>query len=203
MKRSKKLVFITSVIAAIMLLSAFGYAAWSQTLDLDGNVEAKGNFRLAYQKAEIIAISDSVGRYNGTATGYVNMMFGSPSERYGAYLKDAATGNMRLNVGTLAGPGAWIKVKVYIKNEGTVTAELKSGALDITPVIQNGLIIEPPDITGDSLAPGAVCAYEIVFRLHPDYEGENAIDETFAFNIKLNYDQVVIGGPSAPIHEHP
>lgn len=108
-QKSNKTKLVAILFLALILALAIGYAAFGDTLTIQGTANAKGKFDLNFVTAEIVA---------GTATGV--------DETESSIAITDGGDKVTVNVADLGYPGAGIQFHTVIKNEGTVPAKVKS-----------------------------------------------------------------------------
>lgn len=165
MKKSKKNYAMIALVV-ILLCLAIGYAAFSANLTINGTATASGTWEVKFIKAEM---NDED---HGTAE---------------VTSSDEVTVNAKL-----AFPGDACTVTVYIKNNGTIPAELTSfectKADGTTVFTDDNIEVVIPDIeTGDEIIKaGETCPVTITVKWKADSTATNA---TASFKVKFEYKQ--------------
>jgi hypothetical protein len=101
--RNKKTAIISLVLLVAFAAASFGFAAWTQQININGTVSANGSFKLEVTDTSITAQSSdntAVASHTDTAANF--------------------------DLGTLAFPGDVVAFSVTIKNVGTIPADLVS-----------------------------------------------------------------------------
>lgn len=191
MRKTKKRNYLVIALVVILLALAVGYAAFSQNLTITGTATAKGDF-------DVIFVTPTVTPGTNDAThNVVNTAVLSNSNH-----------TLTVTV-TLTKPGDSETVNVYVKNDSTLTAA-KINGITITPdttnstgatltsnspsftygVIQANLNATPFATTDANLAAQATTSspYSLTFTWDPNDTSTN-VDQTFAFNITIEYTQ--------------
>ncbi|MDR1565451.1 MAG: hypothetical protein LBS74_10890 [Oscillospiraceae bacterium] len=99
--RNKKTAIISMVLLVAFAVASFGFAAWSQQININGTVSAAGNFELKVTAASIV--TQSAG----------NTASASKTDTVATF-----------NLGTLAFPGDVVTFSTTITNTGTIAADL-------------------------------------------------------------------------------
>ena len=95
-------------------------------------------------------------------------------------------------------PGAWAEYTVTVTNNGTVNANLSDAVIELDTETPDQLILEKPELTGETLKAGESCTLTFVVKVPADYT--DALNATGKLNIKLPYSQDAVEAAPAPTH---
>lgn len=167
----KQNIAIIGVIAFVLAV-AVGYALFSETINVNGTANAKGNFDVEFT---------SVG--TPTCEGY-------SKDCTAANLASIAAdkNSLTVTVKDLTYPGAYVEIPVTITNQGSIPAVLKS--INETGLTNNASIkVSYSGIAASDTPIASKGTQSMKIRVEWD-ENSNAEAEDVQFSIALNYEQV-------------
>jgi hypothetical protein len=162
-RRLKGMKKFASVIAFILLfcVSAFGFAAWSATLTLEGKVSGMAaEYDVKWVKGDLKSATVKGFEWADTSAGADNSLKVS-SDGLAITIPDF----------TLGYPGAGAKFQLYVINSGDVDAKVKSAELltagsggTYTATLPEGLLYDAADLVDTVLSPGETCMFEMYVK---------------------------------------
>ena len=189
MKKSKKN-YIAIVLIVLLLALAVGYAAFSQTLPINGIANVNGNWDIKFTTAEI---TDSI--VTGT----------DPNEA-----KIAPDGKSITVTVNLATPGDGANIHTVISNVGDLDAKLKANGFKVegtgftetsTGVYKNGaILVKVPTVTEEHTIAAKTGTRTFDFSVEWD-STETTVStdgQTATFTITFDYEQDGIDGTYTP-----
>ncbi len=170
MKKSKKRNYAIIVLIVLLLALAVGYAAFSQTLTINGTATGSLTWDIKFTSAQLL---DSTG-----AT--------ADSAKYGTATVSAdgktVTAAVKLNY-----PGDAVKLKVIVTNNGSLDAKLKNFSITKPSGTDVTVTEAAPTIGEKVLAEGGTCSTEYVIKW-AQASTATSIDKTFTVTFEYEQD---------------
>ena len=177
-KNHKKMNYLIIFLALIILSFGAGYALFSESLFINGNVTGDARFKVYFMSAQLSDAS------KGTVA--INTEEGA----------DKVTYNVNLDF-----PGDKCAITTKIKNDSSMAVKLKNFLVTRTP---NSADIKINYVSLNTnteiLQAGGICTYRFVVYWDQNSQIENPKDVTF--EIKLNYEQDTTTPYYEPDHYH-
>lgn len=177
-KNHKKMNYLIIFLALIILSFGAGYALFSESLFINGNVTGDARFKVYFMSAQLSDAS------KGTVA--INTEEGA----------DKVTYNVNLDF-----PGDKCAITTKIKNDSSMAVKLKNFLVTRTP---NSADIKISYVSLNTnteiLQAGGICTYRFVVYWDQNSQIENPKDVTF--EIKLNYEQDTTTPYYEPDHYH-
>lgn len=164
----KKQSFLVIIMIVFCLSASVGYALFSETININGTANAKGNFDVIFENA---IVKTEVGSTGATAT----------------ITEDKNV--LTLEVPKLEYPGAYVEFNVDVKNAGNIPAVLKG-------ITETGLTSNTEvKISYSGVAVDEVMAQSdkrtITIRVEWLSQSVTGVQDV-EFSIKLDYEQITI-----------
>ncbi len=97
-------------------------------------------------------------------------------------------------------PGAWAEYSLTVTNNGTVDANLSGAVIALDTTDSEQLVLDAPDLSDETLAPGESCTITVVVKVPTDYTGD--LDASGTLTITLPYSQTVVEDAPSASHTH-
>ena len=166
MKKTKRNSLII-VLVVVLLALAIGYAAFSSTLTINGNVNGSASWDIKFTEAKLLASDGSAAASSyGTAT----------------ISDDGLTVTATIK---LSYPGDGVILQTVVTNNGQIPAKLKS--VDITNPTSADVKVTPATPTeGEELIAGGKCTTQYVIKWASDSTATSVSD---TFKVTFTYEQ--------------
>lgn len=162
MKGNKTKTLIVALVAALVLVG-IGFAAFSETLTINGTANTSGDFDVLFQSAT--AVSTTACTPTATISGDSN--------------------TLTLDVADLEYPGAGTSFDIVVENAGTIDAIINAVTLtgDTT---DPDVTVTVPSLTGTQVAAGGTHTFTIDVAWDA---ASTTGSKTISYTVELDYDQ--------------